>query len=105
MNRSTSLRAAISVLIFVLGNLQAWDSDVPEAGLMIVLLVSIAIALPPVALLLPLNQTYFVGAFALSFLFLLLARLTSPIALPELFIVLVPAAMGLVFAGIMRQEP
>ena len=104
MKRSLSLQAAFAILIFVLGNLQAWDSDVHEAGLMIVLLVSMAIALPPVALLLPLKQTYFVGAFALSFMLLLVARFISPIPLPGLFIVLVPTAMGLIFTGLVRQE-
>ena len=104
MKRSLSLQAAFAILIFVLGNLQVWDSDVHEAGLMIVLLVSMAIALPPVALLLPLKQTYFVGAFALSFILLLVARLISPIPLPGLFIVLVPAAMGLIFTGLLKQE-
>jgi hypothetical protein len=104
MTKGTTLKAMLAVLIFVLGSLQAWDSDVPEAGLLIVLLVSFAIALPPVALLLPLTQQYFLGTFELSFLLLILARLLSPIPLPGLFITLVPAAMGLIFSGIIKQE-
>jgi len=104
MTRSTALRAALAILIFVLGSLQAWDSGVPQAGLLIVLLVSLAISLPPVALLLPLKQSYFIGAFAFSFLLLVLARVISPISLPGLFIILVPAAMGMIFTGIIREE-
>lgn len=104
MDKMTATRAILAVTIFVLGSLQAWDSDVPAAGLLIVFLVSLAIALPPVALLVPLEQRYFLGAFALSFILLILARLISPIPLPGLFIVLVPAVMGLIFTGIFRQE-
>jgi hypothetical protein len=45
-----------------------------------------------------------IGALALSFILLVVARLLSPIPLPGLFIILVPAVMGLVFAGLMKQE-
>ena len=104
MTRSIALRATLALLAFVLGSLQAWDSNVPDAGLLIVLLVSLAIALPPVALLLPLKQSYFIGAFALSFLLLVLARVISPISLPGLFIVLVPAVMGLLYTGLFERN-
>jgi hypothetical protein len=104
MTRSTSLRAALAFLIFVLGSLQAWDSNVPEAGLLIVLLVSLAIPLTPIALLLPVKQSFVAAALALAFLLLLMARLISPISLPGLFLVLVPAATGLIFTGLMREE-
>jgi len=104
MNRSTVLRAGFGIFIFVIGNLQAWDSGVPKAGLLIVLLVSLAIALPPVALLVPLRRPHFLGAFALSFILLVVARLISPIPLPGLFLVLIPAMMGLIFTGIFNQE-
>lgn len=103
MDKMTATGAGLALIIFVLGSLQAWDSDVPAAGLLIVLLVSLAIALPPVALLVPLKQSYFLGAFTASFILLLLARLISPIPLPGLFIVLVPAVMGLIFTGIFRR--
>lgn len=104
MTKSTVLRASLAILIFVMGNLQAWDSDVPKAGLLVVLLASLAIALPPVALLIPLSPTHFLGAFALSFLLLFIARMISPISLPGLFLVLIPAVMGLIFTGIFTQE-
>ena len=55
----TAPRAGIVVVIFVMGGLHAWDSDVPTAGLLIVFLISLAIALPPVALLVPLEKAYF----------------------------------------------
>ncbi len=104
MDKMTATRAGIAVIIFVMGSLQAWDSDVPDAGLLIVFLVSLAIALPPVALLVPLKQSYFLAAFALSFILLIIARIISPIPLPGLFIVIVPAVMGLIFTGIFTQD-
>ena len=104
MNKNTVLRAAFAIIIFVIGNLQAWDSDVPKAGLLIVLLASLAIALPPVALLIPLSRLHFLGAFALSFVLLVIARLISPISLPGLFLVLIPAVLGLIFTGIFNEE-
>lgn len=104
MDKMTAARAGLSLIIFAMGSLQAWDSDVPSAGLLIVFLVSLAIALSPVALLVPLEQRYFLGAFALSFILLVLARLISPIPLPGLFIVLVPAVLGLIFTSIFKQE-
>jgi hypothetical protein len=44
MTKRNALQAGLAVLSFVLGDLQAWDSNVPEAGLLIVFLVSLAIA-------------------------------------------------------------
>jgi hypothetical protein len=104
MTKSTTLRVLLAILMIVLGNLQAWDSGVSEAGLPILLLVSLAIALPPVALLAPLSQQYMIGAFALSLFLLVVARLVSPIPLPGLFLILIPAAMGLIFAGLIKQN-
>ena len=104
MDKTTATRTILAIGIFVLSSLQAWDSDVPSAGLLTVFLVSLAIALPPVALLVPLEQRYFIVAFALSFILLILARLISPIPLPGLFIVLVPAVMALIFTGVVKQE-
>lgn len=103
MDKTTATRAGLALIIFVLGSLQAWDSNVPAAGLLIVSLVNLAIALPPVALLVPLKQSYFLGAFALSFILLIMARLLSPIPLPGLFIVLVPAVIGLIFTGMISR--
>jgi hypothetical protein len=104
MTRSLTLRAVMAILMIVLGNLQAWDSKVQGAGLLIVLLVSLAIPLTPIALLIPVRQQYMIGALVLAFILLLLARLLSPIPLPGLFIILVPAAMGLIFTGLIKQE-
>ena len=104
MTGTTTLRAVMAFLIFVMGNLQAWDSNVHEAGLLIVLLVSLVIPLPSIALLIPFEQRYVVGTLVLSLTLLVFARLISPIPLPGLFIILVPAAMGLIFMGLIRQE-
>jgi hypothetical protein len=90
--------------MFVLGSLQAWDSNVHEAGLLIVLLVSLAIALSPVALLIPTRQSYVVGASIVSLILLVLARLISPISLPGLFLVLMPGMMGLIFVGLLKED-
>jgi hypothetical protein len=38
MHRNTALRAVFAIIIFVTRNLQAWDSDVPKAGRLIILL-------------------------------------------------------------------
>jgi hypothetical protein len=104
ITKSIVLRAILAVISFVMGNLQAWDSDVPAAGLLIVFLVSLAIALPPVALLIPLKPPIFLGAFALSLGLLIIARLASPTPLPELFLVLLPASTVLIFTGILRSD-
>jgi uncharacterized membrane protein YhaH (DUF805 family) len=104
MNRNSVLRASFAIVIFVIGNLQAWDSGVPQAGPLIVLLVSLAIALPPVALLVPLRRPHFMGAFALSFILITVARVISPISLPGLHLVLIPAVLALIFTGIFNQE-
>jgi len=104
MNKNTALRAGFAIIIFVVGNLQAWDSDVPEAGLSIVLLVSLAIALPAVALLVHLRRPHFLGAFARSFILPVVARLISPIPVPGLFLVPIPAVMGLIFRGPFNPE-
>jgi hypothetical protein len=104
MTRTTILRSIYGLLVIVLGNLQAWDSNVYSTGLWIVLLVSLAIGLPAVAVLVPLTQTVLISAIALSFILLVLARLTSPIPLPELFLILVPAVMGLILAGLVGEK-
>jgi hypothetical protein len=104
MTRNTALRTGMAFLMFVLGNLQAWDSHVYEAGLVIVLLVSLAIPLPPIALLISIEQKAMVVLLILSLILLVVARLISPVSLPGLFLILVPAAMGLIFAGLIKQE-
>ena len=102
MNKTTAVRAAFAVIIFVVANLQAWDSNAYEAGLLIALLVSLAISLPPVVVLLPVKPPVFVGVLGVSLVFLILARLIAPTPLPGLFLVLIPAAMALIFSGIYR---
>ena len=102
MTQSISVRALPAFLILVLEIMQAWDSDVFEAGLLTVLLVSLAMPLAPIALLIPVRREYMIGVLAL--VLLIQARMLSPIPLPGLYIMLVPAAMGLIFAGLSKQE-
>jgi hypothetical protein len=90
-----TVRLLIAFAMFVLGSLQAWDSDVYQAGLWVVLLVSVAIALPAEVLLLPVRPGYYIGAILLSLALLVIARLVSSIQLPGLFLILVPSVMGL----------
>ena len=104
MTRASTIRASFGLLIIVLGNLQAWDSNVHDAVRWIVLLVSLAIASSAVSFLLQLQQVFLKSALLLSLLLLVIARITSPIPLPGLFIILVPAAMGLIFAGLMNEK-
>ena len=61
MSRDTLLRSIFVSLIIVLGNLQAWNSHAFSASLWIVLLVSLAIAVPAVALLTPLRPALSIG--------------------------------------------
>jgi hypothetical protein len=42
--------------------------------------------------------------FALSFLLMLIARVASPIPLPGLFLVLIPAVMGLIYTGMVKER-
>lgn len=102
MTKPVTMRAILAVISFVLGSLQAWDSDVPDAGLLIVFLVSLAISLPPVALLVPLETPIYLGTFAYSLILLVIARVISPTPLPGLFLVLIPAYMGLIFTRIIN---
>jgi hypothetical protein len=104
MTRPITLRAILAVMMFVLGSLQAWDSDVPEAGLLIVFMVSLAIALPPVALLVALKPPIYLGMFIFSLILLIIARVISPTPLPGLFLVLIPAGMSLIFTGLIKPK-
>jgi hypothetical protein len=99
-----TLRVLIALSIFVLGSLQAWDSDVPDAGLLIVFIVTLAISLPAVAISNLVNPSYLLGSIILSAFLLVIARFASPIPLPGLFIIIVPAAMGLIFSNIFAQR-
>ena len=104
MTRDPILRSIISMLIIVLGILQAWDSYVFSAGIWIILLVSFAIALPAVTLMIPLQRIYFIWSIALALILLGIARLIAPIPLLGLFLILVPSVMGLIFTGLARER-
>lgn len=104
MERTTMIRLGYALLMIVLGNLQAWDSDVHSGGLWVVLLVSLAIGLPAVAVLVPLQQIALISAIGISFILLVIARRISPVPLPELFLILIPGAMGLIFIGLVGEK-
>ena len=102
MERTIMIRLGYALLMIVLGNLQAWDSDVHSGGLWVVLLVSLAIGLPAVAVLVPLQQIALIYAIGISFILLVIARLISPVPLPELF--LIPGVLGLIFIGLVGEK-
>jgi hypothetical protein len=107
MNTPKAWRTGLALAIFIIGSLQAWDSHVGElrgvVGLFIVLLVSIAIAVPAVTLLTSRKQTHAVAAFVLSFVLLVVARLVSPLPLPELLLILLPVGIAMIY--VMAFEP
>ena len=98
------VRALIACGMFVLGSLQAWDSDAYQAGLWVVLLVSVAFTLPAEAVLLPVKPPVFIGSIFSSLVFLVIARLIAPIQLPGLFLILAPSAMGLIYIGVSEKQ-
>ena len=104
MTISTTLRASAALLLFVMGSVQAWDSHAHTGGWFVVLLVSLAIALPAVAWLVPLKPVQFVGAVMLSLVLLVVARFASPTPLPGLFLVGMPAGVALIFAGVFLKQ-
>jgi hypothetical protein len=97
-------RALFAFAMFVLGSMQAWDSDAYQAGLWVVLLVNVAITLPAESLLLPVKPVVFIGAIFASLVLLVIARLIAPIQLPGLFLILAPSAMGLIYIGVTEKQ-
>ena len=104
MERTIMIRLGYALLMIVLGNLQTWDSDVHSGRLWVVLLVSLAIGLPAVAVLVPLQQIALISAIGISFILLVIARLISPVPLPELFLILIPGVLGLIFIGLVGEK-
>ena len=100
MTSATVVRSVFALLVIVLGNLQAWDSGVHQAGLWIVLLVSLGTTIPALALLLPLQRPSLLAAFGISLLLLTAARFTAPVPLSGIYLILVPAVMALIFTGL-----
>ena len=91
-------------MIFVMGSVQAWDSNVPSAGVLIVLLVSFAIALPAVAIFLPIQQVHYFGLMIACLVLLVIARLLAPVELPGLYIIMVPVAIGYLLINALMQR-
>ena len=87
-------RWVIVAICIVMGMLQAWDSGVLGVGPGIQLLVGTAIALPVIALLATNSYGMHALAVAGAFVFLTIARITSPVALPTLHMVaFIPAVL------------
>jgi hypothetical protein len=101
MTRNALIRALLALAFVILGSLQAWDSDAYNAGLLVVFLVSVAIALPAVAIQAPLSPAFLLGSILASLLLLIVARLVSPLPLSGLFLVLLIPGFSLIYVGIL----
>ena len=100
MNKKT----IVAALMILMGGLQAWDSNVLEAGVPIILMVSVAIVIPAILFLLLPKPPYLIGSILLSLALLVAARIISPISLSGLFLVLLPAAMGFIYIGLLESK-
>jgi hypothetical protein len=97
-------KSVIAALMLIMGALQAWDSNVLQAGILIILMVSVAILIPAILFLLLPKPPYLIGSILLSLALLLVARLISPVPLSGLFLVLLPAAMGFIYVGLLENR-
>lgn len=83
-----------AVPVVVLGVLQAWDSGVLRAGGTIQILVALAIAAPPLAMVLASEYGLQAMAIAGAFVLLTVARVMSPVSLPTLHLIaFIPAVV------------
>ena len=98
------LRITMAALMLIMGGLQAWDSNVLQAGTPIILMVSIAILIPAILFVWLPRPPYLIGAILLSLAFLVVARMISPVPLSGLFLVLVPAVMGFIYIGLLETK-
>jgi hypothetical protein len=83
------------VILFPVLVLQAWDSKVLESSPLVMLLVALAIGFPIAAMLLSSRAGVLGVAFGVSCSLLLVARLISPVPLPDLFVILPPLGVFL----------
>lgn len=97
-------KSIIAALMIIMGGLQAWDSNVLQAGTPIILMVSMAILIPAILFLFLPKPPYLIGSILFSLALLLAARLISPVSLSGLFLVLLPAAMGLIYIGLLENR-
>lgn len=83
-----------AVPVVVLGVLQALDSGVLRAGGTVQLLVALAIAAPPLAMVLTSEYGRHAMAIAAAFALLTIARAMSPVSLPTLHLIaFIPAVV------------
>ena len=99
-----SMKSMIIALMILMGGLQARDSNVFKAGLPIILLVSTAIVTPAMLFLRSTQPFYLVGSILLSLALLVVARTISPISLSGVFLVLLPAGLGLIYFGLLGNK-
>jgi len=90
----------LMVPVVVAGALQAWDSGVLGAGWLIQVLVALAIAAPPLAMILTPHYGAHAAAVAASFVLLTIARVMSPVSLPTLHIIAFIPAVVLFFTKV-----
>jgi hypothetical protein len=101
--KARRVHAGLTLLMLVIGSLQAWDSHVQDANALTVLLVILAIALPAAAMLVPLRAAYFGASGILALILLVVARIISPVPLPGLFLILIPTAISFIFVGLSER--
>src|SRR5687767_377865 len=96
-----------AVAIVVMGSVQAWDSGILEAPIGIAFMVVLAIGVGLIGLFVSSEGLRF-GAAVLSLVLLFLARILSPVRLPELALVGLPIFFILVFGpkfAALRKPP
>jgi hypothetical protein len=87
----------LAIVVLAVGATQAWDSRVLDAGLFVIALAAIAVFAPPSALFVSRDARVHAAAVAVATVMLLVAKLVSPIALPALGVVILPAVMAMFF--------
>jgi hypothetical protein len=89
-----------TVLLIAASALQAWDSGVLGADAFVQAVVAVAILIAPLAWGARARYEVQVGAVALAFVLLTVARMVSPVTLPELHLAaFIPAVLILVLRG------
>jgi hypothetical protein len=83
----SQLRWIIAALIILLGSLQAWDSNILDAGGTVAVLTSLAILLPALVALRPMTAKLLLATVTISAFLLLAAKRLSPRPLPSLLVI------------------
>jgi len=97
-------RPIVAALAAVLGLLQAWDSGAFSAGSTILVLVLVAIAIPVATLILFRNGGLALVAVLIAAVLTVVARILSPVPLPELTLAVVFPGMLVVFTSMAEAK-